>query len=317
LSIRFGRLDLVAPILAALCAFTVATATAQELTGPEVTTPAPTALPEPEPPAEASGAAPATSAEVSVRPEAATAKKPAAARRSGTVGRGSIMSLFTSANPMVFLLGVCSVVTLGFTLERMVALRRNRVIPKDFVNRFLERLSSGKLDRDRAIELCRANESPVSRIFARIVGYWGQPAATIRQAIGYDAAGEVADLKRNVRALNGTATLAPLLGLLGTVIGMIQSFDALGGRVGPAKGEALAQGISLALVTTALGLGIAIVSVTVYYYLLSKVDVLVRALDDHARQVIDLVCGEAIRPATDRRPTHTPGEVSRHESRIY
>ena len=305
MSIRIGRLALIALTLAALGAFSVATSTAQELTGPEVA-PASPALAEPP-------------GKVAVRPKA-TAKataRPAAARSNGAVGRGSIMLLLTSANPMVFLLGVCSVVTLGFALERLVALRRNRVIPKDFVNRFLERLSSGKLDRDRAIELCRANESPVSRVFARIVGYWGQPAATIRQAIGYDAAGEVADLKRNVRALNGTATLAPLLGLLGTVIGMIQSFDALGGRVGPAKGEALAQGISLALVTTALGLGIAIVSVTVYYYLLSKVDVLVRALDDHARQVIDLISAEAIRPATDRRPTQAPGEVSRHESRIY
>ena len=104
--------------------------------------------------------------------------------------------------------------------------------------------------------------------------------------------------------LNGTATLAPLLGLLGTVIGMIQSFDALGGRVGPAKGEALAQGISLALVATAFGLAIAIVSVAAYYYLLNRVDLLVRELDEHARQVIDLVSGEAIRPTPgDRRPT--------------
>ncbi|MEJ7640152.1 MAG: MotA/TolQ/ExbB proton channel family protein [Singulisphaera sp.] len=292
MSIRFGRLALVALILAAIGAMTVATSTAQELTGPEVA-PALPGLPAPP-------GLPALPTDIPVRLKATA--KPAAARRNGAVGRGSIMLLFTKANPMVFLLGVCSVVTLGFTLERMVALRRNRVIPKDFVNRFLERLSSGKLDRDRALELCRANESPVSRVFARIVSHWGQPAATIRQAIGYDAAGEVADLKRNVRALNGTATLAPLLGLLGTVIGMIQSFDALGGRVGPAKGEALAQGISLALVTTALGLGIAIVSVTVYYYLLSKVDVLVRARRPR-RQVIDLISGEAIRPATDRRPT--------------
>ncbi len=70
-----------------------------------------------------------------------------------------------------------------------------------------------------------------------VVTYWGQPAAVIRQALGYDAAGEVADLKRNIRVLNGTATLAPLLGLLGTVVGMIQSFEAVGGRVGTAKGE--------------------------------------------------------------------------------
>ena len=80
--------------------------------------------------------------------------------------------------------------------------------------------------------------------------------------------------------LNGTATLAPLLGLLGTVVGMIQSFDALGGRVGPAKGEALAQGISLALVATAFGLAIAVVSVAAYYYLLNRVDLLVRELDE-------------------------------------
>jgi biopolymer transport protein ExbB len=243
----------------------------------------------------------------------------ALSRDAGPVGKGSILRLFARANPMVWLLAVCSVVTLGYALERLVALRRERVIPRDFVNRFLERLASGKLDRDRAAELCRANDSAVARVFAMAVSYWGQPATTIRQAIGYDAAGELSDLKRNVRVLNGTATLAPLLGLLGTVIGMIQSFDALGGRVGPNKGELLAQGISLALVTTALGLAIAVVSVAAYYFLLNKVDVLVRDLDEHARQVIDLVSAEAVRPATDRRPNlaasgdHAP----RHETRIH
>jgi biopolymer transport protein ExbB len=208
----------------------------------------------------------------------------------------------------------------GFALERLVALRRERVIPRDFVERFLDRLAGGKLDRDRAAELCRANDSPVARVFGLVVNYWGQPAATIRQAIGYDAAGELIDLKRNVRVLNGTATLAPLLGLLGTVIGMIQSFEALGGKVGPARGEALAQGISLALVSTAFGLAIAVVSVAAYYYLLNRIDVLVRALDEHSRRVIDLVASEAIRPgASDRRGSAVPppDHVTRHETRVH
>jgi biopolymer transport protein ExbB len=226
---------------------------------------------------------------------------------------------------MVWLLAACSIVTLGFALERLVALRRERVIPRDFVNRFQERLASGKLDRDRAAELCRANDSSVARVFAMVVSYWGQPAATIRQAIGYDAAGELSDLKRNVRVLNGTATLAPLLGLLGTVIGMIQSFDALGGRVGPNKGEMLAQGISLALVTTALGLAIAVVSVAAYYFLLNRVDVLVRDLDEQARMVIDLVSAEAVRPTpavlNDRRSNlSSPNDrdhAPRHETRTH
>jgi biopolymer transport protein ExbB len=252
----------------------------------------------------------------------ASAKMPGAApaaRGASGVNRRSILALFTRANPMIWLLAICSVVAVGFSLERFVALRRERVVPRDFVNRFLERLASGKLDRDRAAELCRANESPVARVFALIVNYWGQPAVIIRQAIGYDAAGEVSDLKRNVRVLNGTATLAPLLGLLGTVIGMIQSFDALGGKVGPSKGETLAQGISLALVSTAIGLAIAVVSVTAYYYLLNRVDLLVRVLDDEARKVIDLVSSEAIRSSTTDRRT-TPGsmpDLSRQESRIH
>jgi biopolymer transport protein ExbB len=237
------------------------------------------------------------------------------------VGRGSIVQLFARANPMVWLLALCSVVTIGYVLERLLALRRQRVIPRDFVQRFLERLSGGKLDRDRAAELCRANDSPVARVFAMIVGYWGQPAATIRQAIGHDAAGELLDLKRNVRVLNGTATLAPLLGLLGTVIGMIQSFEALGGHVGPGRAEALAQGISLALVTTAFGLGIAVISVAAYYFFLNRVDVLVRDLDEQARRVIDLVSNEAIRPMpTDRRTGPVPpptDHVIRHETRVH
>jgi biopolymer transport protein ExbB len=234
----------------------------------------------------------------------------------GGVNRESILRLFSGANPMMWLLGLCSIVTLGFALERVVALRRSRVIPKDFVERFHERLSGGKLDRDRAIELCRANDSAAARIFAHVVRYWGMPAAAIRQAVEADAAGEIVDLKRHVRVLNGTSTLAPLLGLLGTVVGMIESFDALGSKAGGDKSAALAQGISLALVSTAIGLGVAIISVAMYYFLLNKVDVLVRDLDEQARRVIDLVSAEAIRPPADRR-TGFAGDHTRHESRIH
>jgi biopolymer transport protein ExbB len=252
----------------------------------------------------------------------AEATKPAAkaAPASGNptgVDRQSIARLIVGSNPMIWLLGICSVVTLGFGLERLVALRRGRVIPKDFVARFHERLAGGKLDRDRALELCRANDSPMARVFSHVVRYWGQPAATIRQAVESDAAGEVVDLKRNIRVLNATATLAPLLGLLGTVIGMIESFNALGAKAGGAKSEALARGISLALVSTAFGLGIAIVSVALYYYLLNRVDVLVRDLDEEALRAIDTVSSESIRPAADRRTSPYAGEHSRHETRIH
>jgi biopolymer transport protein ExbB len=234
-----------------------------------------------------------------------------------SVGRASILRLVTTGNPMLWPLALCSVVALGFALERVIALRRERVIPRDFVNRFLERLSSGKLDRERAVELCRANDSPVARVFAHAIRYWGQPASAIRQAIGHDAAGELADLKRNVRVLNGTATLAPLLGLLGTVIGMIESFDALGvgGPAGTGRGEQLAHGISLALMATAVGLAIAVVSVAAYYYFLHLIDALVRELDEQTMKVIDLVAGEGSRATTDRWTTLVSNDLGRHETR--
>ena len=227
------------------------------------------------------------------------------------IGRASILKLVL--NPMMIPLALCSVAAVGFALERLVALRRNRVIPADFVDRFVDRISNGKLDRDRAAELCRANESPAARIFARVVGYWGQPAAAIRLAIGQDAAGELADLRRNVRVLNGTATLAPLLGLLGTVFGMIEAFDAVATSSAPggSKGGALAHGISLALATTAFGLVVAVFSVTAYYFLLNRLDVIIRDLDAETRKVIDLVAAEAPAPRAiperrDYAPRHEP-----------
>lgn len=246
-------------------------------------------------------------------PAAETAEPQAA-----PVGTSSVWTLIRTVNPMLIPLVLCSVATVGFTLERAVALRRARVIPRDFVERFLERLSAGKLDRDRAAELCRAHESPVARIFGHAIRYWGQPATAIRQAVEADAASEIADMKRNVRVLNGTATLAPLLGLLGTVVGLIEAFEALGGPAiqDASRGQALANGISLALVATAFGLVIAIVSVIAYYALLNRIDRLVRELDEQVRRVIELVSAETW-AGNDRRgmPGLTAAERGRPESR--
>ncbi len=169
------------------------------------------------------------------------------------------------------------------------------------MNRFVDRLAGGKLDAERAWELCKANESPAARVFGQVVRYWGQPAAIIRQAVVPDVGVEINELRKNVRVLNATATLAPLLGLLGTVIGIIESFEALGGKAGLARGAALAHGISLALVTTGLGLGVAIVSVVMYYFLLGRVDSVAKDLDEQTRRVIDLVAADASRPGFDRR----------------
>ena len=161
--------------------------------------------------------------------------------------------------------------------------------------------------------------SPAARVFAIVVGAWGQPGVVIRQIVGHDGAVEIVEMKRNLRVLSAMASLGPLLGLLGTVVGIIQSFDALGGRVGPSRGEALAHGISLALVATAFGLAIAIVSMVFYYVFLNRVDLLVGELDRRARQVIELVAAEAHRGgSSDRRHLPIgPSETQRYDSRGF
>lgn len=218
-----------------------------------------------------------------------------------TVGRETALRLITQANPMLWPLAVCSVVALGFSMERLFATRRGRVIPRDFTHRFMERLSQGKLDRERALELCKARDCPIARVFAHAARYWGHSASEIRQAVAFDGAGEILDLKRNVRVLNGIATLAPLLGLLGTVVGLIESFESLGGKVGTAKGDALAHGISLALVATAAGLTIAAFAVCMQMFLSHRIDRLAREMDDKTRAVIDWIAGDSTRMGLDRR----------------
>src|SRR5581483_8156468 len=97
-------------------------------------------------------------------PNPAPAAKKGAAKATG-VGRASLIALVRQANPLLWPLVACSVVAVGFSLERLIALRRSRVVPRDFVNRFFDRLGAGKLDRERAIELCKAQDSPASRVF--------------------------------------------------------------------------------------------------------------------------------------------------------
>ncbi len=236
-----------------------------------------------------------------------SANRASAAQRGIGIGRESLLRLVQNANPLLWPLMLCSVVMAGYIFERGLALRRQRIIPRDFSQRFLERLAQGKLDRERAIELCRANDSPVARVYGHALRYWGQPAATIRQALDHDAASELLGLRKNVRILNATATIAPLLGLLGTVVGMVESFDAVGGgRVGgDSRSAALAHGISLALMTTGVGLAIAIISVCFYYYFLQRIDNLVHDLDHQARQVIDIVSAETLRSNAPPPPPPT------------
>ena len=187
----------------------------------------------------------------------------------------------------------CSFVLVVFVFERTVSLRSGRVIPRPFVRRFLEQLRAGQLTRDEAVKLCEENRSPVAQVFGAAVRKWGRPSVEIEQAILDTGERVTNELRRYVRILSGVHTVSPMLGLLGTVLGMIQNFNAIVQMGAMGRPELLAAGIAQALLTTAAGLFVAIPALIAYLYFVSRVDRLVIQIDSLSQQVVDLISAEA------------------------
>ena len=122
---------------------------------------------------------------------------------------------------------VATFIAVCFGIERLVVLRRGRVIPRAFVDRFLQHLEQNQLNQDSAIDLCEGNNSPVASVFAHGVRKWGKPSVEVEQAIIDGGERQVSQLRKHLRVLNGVSTVAPLMGLLGTVVGMIIAFNEL------------------------------------------------------------------------------------------
>lgn len=191
-------------------------------------------------------------------------------------------------------LALTSIVFVWFTIERLVMLRYGRVIPRPFVKRFFALMEEGNLDPKVAIKLCEENGSPLALVLANGLRKWGKSSVEVEQAIIDGGERQVSQLRKHIRILNGVATVAPLLGLLGTVVGMIHSFNEIGQKSAMGKSEQLATGIGLSLLTTAAGLAIAIPALIMYMYFSGRVDALVIEMDGMAQRLVDLVSAEGL-----------------------
>lgn len=232
-------------------------------------------------------------------------------------GIGSIPTrlseMFYAGGIIMWPIAACSIVALTFAIERMVVLRRRRVIPPDFVRRFLEHLEQRQLDRAAAMELCENNGSPIADVFLHGVRKWGKPSVEVEQAIIDGGERQVGYLRRHLRILNAVATITPLLGLLGTVYGMIMCFNQIATSSAMGKSEQLAGGIGVALLTTAFGLTVAIPALMVYMYFAGRIDALVMEMDSVAQKVVDQISAEALaepQPPTPRGTAPRPRGIS-------
>jgi biopolymer transport protein ExbB len=155
------------------------------------------------------------------------------------------------------ILGVFSLWAVTVILERVVNLRRENLLPSSFesgLKQIVQRPQSGSAEFQR---LCETNDAPAARIFQAGVTRAGRPLPEVEKAMEDAAAREMATLRAKSRPLSVVGSIAPLVGLLGTVVGMIMAFQ-ISSQEGLGKAERLAEGIYLALMTTAAGLSIAI-----------------------------------------------------------
>lgn len=203
----------------------------------------------------------------------------------GAIREGGILML-----PII----VCSFGLTVFVFERLLFLRRSRVIPRPFVRGVIEQLEQQQLDRDEAIALCEENGSPVAQLFQAALKRYGRQSVEIEQAV-LDAGERVTNsLRSYLRLFSTISNVTPLLGLLGTVLGMIEAFNAIAETGAMGKPELLAGGIGQALLTTAAGLFVAIPAYTAYAYFLARADKLIIEMDTHVQRVIELVSAEGL-----------------------
>lgn len=231
---------------------------------------------------------------VGVEANAAEAEAAVAPGMSGDGFVSILMKMVDALDEWIIPFGIATFIAVWFTAERLVVLRRGRVIPKPFVKRFLALLESDELEPQQALEICENNGSPIAQIFAHGIRKWGKPSVEVEQAIIDGGERQVSALRKHLRVINGVSTVTPLLGLLGTVWGMLMSFDRIAEQGAMGNTEQLAAGIALALVTTVAGLLIAIPSLVAYLYLNGRVDSLVMDMDLLSQRVVHCVSAEAI-----------------------
>ena len=233
------------------------------------------------------------------------------------VSSRSLLEVVRNGGPLMIPIGVCSFILLVFIFERAISLRKSRIIPRPFVKRFLQQLEDGALDQDEALKQCRKNRSHVARVFAAGIIKWGKPSVEVEQAL-LDSGERVAnEMRKYLRLINGVATVTPLLGLLGTVLGMIHAFDAIA-AVDPNTTDPkllIATGISQALLTTAAGMSVAIPAIIAYLYFVGRVDQRVIEIDQLSQRLVNEISAEAIsqranRPAAKNGKTRTKKQVA-------
>ena len=197
-----------------------------------------------------------------------------------------MIDLIVKGGVFIYPIILCSIIALAVFLERLWVLRRNRVIPEQFIRTVEDQIRKNKISD--AVFLCQGHNSSIAKIFTAGLRNSGRGMWLVKEAIEERGGREAVILEKNVDILSTIANLTPLLGLLGTVSGMIKTFNviSLQGVGSPAP---LAGGIAEALITTATGLCVAIPTLVCYRILKDKAKALIFEMEENSIKMIELM----------------------------
>lgn len=190
---------------------------------------------------------------------------------------------------VMYVLLASSILALTIIFERSWSLRRSVVLPEYEIEKIEESVRSGNVDS--AVKMCSDNNTAMSRILWVALDNRGVKRAVMKEILEEVGRQEVAHLERYIGILGVVAAVSPLLGLLGTVIGMIEVFQVISIE-GVGKADILAGGISKALNTTAAGLSVAIPALVAYRVFESRVNDFVIEIEQHALRFVEMLKGE-------------------------
>ncbi len=188
---------------------------------------------------------------------------------------------------LMFPIMFCSVVALAITIERFFTLRRAKIDTREFMDTMRTVLRQNRTQE--AIEICDETDGPIARITKAGILKHDRSKDEIREAVDDASHLEIPRLERYMSALATCANIAPLLGLLGTVAGMIKAFAEIQDKEGQVNPSDLAEGIGNALVTTAAGLTVAIPTLVIYNFFVSRVENMILEMEVSASELVELL----------------------------
>ncbi len=198
-----------------------------------------------------------------------------------------IIDLVLRGGWIMGIIGILSVVTIYIFIERFFVIGRAKKVDKDFMTNIRSFMQEGKLESAQA--LCLTNNSPIGRMISKGLSRIGRPLGDINAAIENTGKLEVSRLEKNVAGLATIAGAAPMLGFLGTVIGMIRAFYDMAMAGNNINIELLSRGIYQAMITTVGGLVVGITAYILYNILISRIQSVVYSLETSATEFMDML----------------------------